>query len=164
MQVLGKLAAELFSKDEWFKGAVRNEDWEILQKAMEEIQESMVLAKKIETACRDGNSAAVRIALKHVFRRVSDLNVGRWLLVPSGTKRETQQGLEETDLMIVVHRKSEDEYSVWVVNSGDGVEFHPCLPSVVPAKFRRRVAIKLGVMSKEKITDTSWWLYVLMMR
>ena len=61
-----------------------------------------------------------------------------------------------------VDENGESLYRLVVCNPGMGHGYHPVLPSFYPPKIKYKNSIIIKDIRKEKITDTAWWLSVLL--
>ena len=100
--------------------------------------------------------------LKFLLEKLNLLQMSGFLLVPIGIA--TNQ--EQHDVIVIVENVDTDVFRVTIVNSdpNHGAAFHGVSPSAIPLKDKFRSALCLGTVSKETITDMSWWMWLFVFR
>ena len=126
------------------------------------LKNSVDLARKVATVSKQKNHArSIYNLLNFLREKLSNIKPGAFLIVPVGVYNHTDH-----DIVLLVRCLDKEKYEITVVNPcGETAEsFHSMKPNSLPYKSKHLTSFLLGQISKERVLDMSWWLWLLIFR
>ncbi len=163
LRALSFLGSKVLKSNYAISTLISDDDKSKIQSVLSGLQASVDLARKISTAAKQGNSKSIFSLLNFHREKLAKLSPGDFLLVPVGVQNENEDVL---DAAVLLYFLDDENLEVTIVNpcSDETNAFHSIKPSALPCKKRYLTSFSLGSIPKNRVFDTSWWLWLFVFR
>jgi hypothetical protein len=133
----------------------------VIQHILSGMGPSIDLAKKISAAAKQGTSQSIYNLLLFHKEKLSKLRKGDFLIVSVGVFNQDLH-----DAAVLIQCFDDEVFEVTIVNPCSNPEnaFHSVKLSSLPYKRKYLTSFSLGKVSKDRVFDMSWWLWLFVFR
>ena len=144
-----------------FLSQFNKEELNTLSKLFDDFEKCIEWGKKL-VQLRNIPSKFIEF-LNEWITAIKRLKVGERLIINGGWLFIIDDKVKGHACIYVVERDSESTFGFTVVNTGVGTEFHPLYRGDYP-KEKRRAAIRIGEIARERIVDEAFWYLLFKLR